>query len=202
MNDFEDVILRGRKVEFDQSLGEPYLDYEKSKSLVEDALALFDKLREAKPKRVVVHKTSGFRDEEIRGFSETLNAAGIMCDLITLRKSGLRLLRYGQMPVPRGSFFSVAEKYYLYTKGYIPELKTYPGSHVPAPLEVIRAVGDSSYKEVCKEILALTKLNWNTADFCSGLPITIGFAKNVGQVLKAFDAHDDTEPEKSYRFYM
>jgi hypothetical protein len=107
------------------------------------------------------------------------------------------------MPVPRGSMFSVDNDInFLYTKGYIPELKTYPGVHVPAPFEIIRARGDSSYKEICKEILALTKLNWNTADFCCGLPITIGFSRNVGQVLKVFDDKDSEEPEKSYRFYM
>ena len=200
-NDFEDVILRGRKVEFDESLGEPFLDYEKSRNLLESALEVFDQHRESKPKRVVIHKTSEFRDGEIQGFRELLDDAGIMYDLVTLRKSTLRLVRYGNMPVPRGCMFEVGGTHYLYTKGYVPELRTYPGVHIPAPFEVIKAHGDSSYKEICKEILALTKLNWNTADFCSGLPITIGFSRNVGQVLKAFD---DTEnaPKKNYRFYM
>jgi hypothetical protein len=202
-NDFEDIILRGKKVDFDEALGAPFLDYEKSKGLLAYALDVFEKLRQAKPQRLVVHKTSEFRDDETKGFSEVLEDAGILYDLITLKKSQLRLVRYGTMPVPRGSMFSVDNDInFLYTKGYIPELKTYPGVHVPAPFEIIRARGDSSYKEICKEILALTKLNWNTADFCCGLPITIGFSRNVGQVLKVFDDKDSEEPEKSYRFYM
>jgi hypothetical protein len=201
-NDFQDVILRGRKVDFDEALGEPYLDYEKSKSLLESALKVFDEHRESKPKRVVIHKTSEFRAGEIKGFSELLEAARISYDLVTLRKSTLRLVRYGHMPVPRGSMFSMDDRCFLYTKGYVPELKTYPGSHVPAPFEVIKAKGDSSYKEICKEILALTKLNWNTADFCSGLPITIGFSRNVGQVLKMFEDDEKEQPQKMYRFYM
>lgn len=202
-NDFHDVILKGRKVDFDQILGEPFLDYDKSISLLTSALEIFNLHREAKPKRLVIHKTSGFRDNEIRGFSELLEKEGIMYDLVTLRKSPLKLIRYGQMPVPRGSMFSFDESAsFLYTKGYVPELKTYPGVHVPAPFEVIKARGDSSYKEICREILALTKLNWNTADFCSGLPITIGFSRNVGQVLKVFEDDDLEEPENSYRFYM
>lgn len=106
------------------------------------------------------------------------------------------------MPVPRGSMFAVDDLNFLYTKGYVPELRTYPGVHVPAPFEVIKAKGDSSYKEICKEILSLTKLNWNTADFCSGLPITIGFSRNVGQVLKVFEETDTEEPDQRYRFYM
>jgi hypothetical protein len=202
-NDFEDIILRGKKVDFDEALGAPYLDYEKSKSLLVYALAVFEKLKRSGPQRLVVHKTSEFSEDETRGFSEVLEEAGILYDLITLKKSPLRLVRYGTMPVPRGSMFSMGnDSHFLYTKGYIPELKTYPGVHVPAPFQIIRARGDSSYKEICKEILALTKLNWNTADFCCGLPITIGFARNVGQVLKVFDEKDNEEPEKSYRFYM
>jgi hypothetical protein len=201
-NDFQDIILRGRKVDFDQALGEPFLDYDKSASLLTSALEVFDQHRDSKPRRLVIHKTSGFRDGEIKGFSELLEQERIMYDLVTLRKSPLRLIRYGSMPVPRGSMFSFDNSQsFLYTKGYVPELKTYPGVHVPAPFEVIKARGDSSYKEICREILALTKLNWNTADFCSGLPITIGFSRNVGQVLKVFDDGDE-EPEKSYRFYM
>lgn len=201
-NDFQDVILRGRKVDFDEALGEPYLDYEKSKSILESALEVFDRHRESKPKRVVIHKTSEFRPEEIRGFSELLESSKIAYDLVTLRKSTLRLIRYGHMAIPRGSMFSLGGKHFLYTKGYVPELKTYPGVHVPAPFEVIKAQGDSSYKELCREILALTKLNWNTADFCSGLPITIGFSKNVGQFLKMFEDDEEQKPKNSYRFYM
>jgi hypothetical protein len=81
-------------------------------------------------------------------------------------------------------------------------LRPTPGVHVLAPFEVIEARGDSSYKEICREILALTKLNWNTADFCSGLPITIGFSRNVGQVLKVFEDKEVEQPAQSYRFHM
>jgi hypothetical protein len=201
-NDFQDIILRGKKVDFDEVLGEPFLDYDKSISLLESALEIFDKHRESKPRRMVIHKTSSFRESEIKGFSEALEKAGIMYDLVTLRKSPMRLVRYGNMPVPRGSMFSVDGLHFLYTKGYVPELKTYPGVHVPAPFEITKARGDSSYKEICKEILALTKLNWNTADFCSGLPITIGFSRNVGQVLKVFEDDEKETPETRYRYYM
>lgn len=201
-NDFEDIILRGRKVEFDEVLGEPFLDYDKSNTLITSALKVFSTHREAKPKRIVIHKTSGFREAEVKGFSEALDKENIMYDLVTLRKSPMRMIRYGSMPVPRGSMYAVDDLNFLYTKGYVPELRTYPGVHVPAPFEVIRAKGDSSYKEISKEILSLTKLNWNTADFCSGLPITIGFSRNVGQVLKVFEETETEEPEQRYRFYM
>jgi hypothetical protein len=152
---------------------------------------------------LVIHKTSDFKADEIKGFGEALEGAGILYDLVTIKKSPLRLVRFGTMPVPRGCMFSVGDDTnFLYTKGYVPELKTYPGVHVPSPFEVRVARGDSSVKEICREILALTKLNWNTADFCCGLPITISFSRTVGHVLKVFDEQGDDEPERSYRFYM
>jgi hypothetical protein len=69
---------------------------------------------------------------------------------------------------------------------------------------LLRPRGDSSPEQVASEVLALTKLNWNTADYCCGVPITIGFARGVGQVLKEFDADPRCkyEPAESYRFYM
>src|SRR6185369_8894173 len=102
-NDYQDIILRGRRVDFDDVLGEPYLDCEQAASLLEYGLNVFNKHRDFKPKRMVIHKTSNFREAEIKGFNEVLDQAGIMCDLISLRKSAMRLVRYGTMDVPRGS---------------------------------------------------------------------------------------------------
>jgi hypothetical protein len=48
----------------------------------------------------------------------------------------------------------------------------------------------------------LTKLNWNTADFCCGVPIALSFARNVGEVFKEFAENDEYEPSRFFRFYM
>ena len=42
--------------------------------------------------------------------------------------------------------------------------RTYPGSSIPEPL-LITIEGDSELKEICKEIMGLTKLDWNTTSF-------------------------------------
>lgn len=44
------------------------------------------------------------------------------------------------------------------------------------PLEILEDHGDSPWTSVLKEIVALTKMNWNTADFACGEPITIADA--------------------------
>ena len=83
-------------------------------------------------------------------------------------------------------------------------MRTYPGSRVPEPLLITR-IGDSELFEVCKEIVGLTKLNWNTTAFATVLPITLAFAKKVGAVLSELDPNE-LDPTKGlpdhYRFYM
>lgn len=121
-NDFEDIILRGKKVDFDESLGAPYLDYEKAKHLIKNGLEIFTKLRRRKPERLVIHKTSTFNEAETKGFSEILEGEDIIYDLISMRKVTMRLIRHGTMPIPRGSMISMdKENHFLYTKGYVPE---------------------------------------------------------------------------------
>jgi len=68
------------------------------------------------------------------------------------------------------------------------------------PLEILEHHGDSPWTGVLKEIVALTKMNWNTADFACGEPITTAFASRVGQIMAEIPEH--VKPRAEYRFYM
>jgi len=202
-NDFDSIVLRGEPVAFDEILKAPVLDRAKARRLVERALEKYETHRHVLPHRIVFHKTSQYTDEEISGFREALDHLRKPFDLVSVTKAPLRLVRWGQYPVPRGCFLEASPvEAFLYTKGFVPDLQTYPGSHIPSPFWVRKAYGDSSMRIICAEILALTKLNWNTADYCCGVPITIGFARGVGEVFKEFDDSDAEEPSDLYRFYM
>ena len=202
-NDFNSVVLRGDKVPFDEAIKSPILDREAARKIVEKSLSEFYGVRKRYPERLVIHKTSRYTQPEINGFEDALRNLKIAYDLVSLTKAPMRLVRWGQYPVPRGAVYEFSEHdAYIYTKGFVPDLQTYPGSHIPAPFWVQRARGDSSMKTICSEILMLTKLNWNTADFCCGVPITLSFARNVGEVFKDFDESDPYEPSRFFRFYM
>ncbi|MFZ1072208.1 MAG: hypothetical protein WAO21_02115 [Verrucomicrobiia bacterium] len=54
--------------------------------------------------------------------------------------------------------------------------------------------------DVCREILALTKLNWNSCAFGSSLPITVRFARDVGKILTELPS--GVRPQTKYKFYM
>jgi hypothetical protein len=71
---------------------------------------------------------------------------------------------------------------------------------VPSPIEIIEHYGDSSPTRLLQEILALTKLNWNSAGYAETLPITLRFSRLVGDILREVPA--DRTPHPRYAFYM
>lgn len=54
---------------------------------------------------------------------------------------------------------------------------------IPLIVEISR--GEADINVVVKDILALTKLNYNTCIFGDGMPITLKFADAVGEILTA-----------------
>lgn len=202
-NDFNSIILRGGRLRYDEKLKSAVLDRDKIADLVTRGLEAFEGNRGKPPKRLVIHKTSTYTQDEIAGVRDAVERLNLAVDLVSLTKTPFRFVRWGKYPVPRGTIYVATDRdAFLYTKGFVPELQTYPGSHIPAPFHVQRAVGDSDITRICSDILALTKLNWNTADFCCGVPITLSFARNVGDVFKEFGEDAPYEPSEYFRFYM
>jgi hypothetical protein len=148
----------------------------------------------------VVHKSSRFWDEELEGLEEASSLVPRK-DFVALGYRGLQFYRTGDYPALRGTYVKFSETdLLLYTTGYVPFLRTYPGARVPLPLEILEHRGDSAWDVVLKEILALTKMNWNTADFACAEPITIAFSRRVGQILAEVSPQSKIQP--AYRFYM
>jgi hypothetical protein len=90
------------------------------------------------------------------------------------------------MPVLRGTAVCISwREGYLWTTGYIPRLRTYPGFETPKPILVDINRGDGDLSTVMRDVLALTKINYNACDYSSGLPVTLKFADRVGEILTA-----------------
>ena len=152
------------------------------------------------PRRIVVHKQSRFFPEELAGFQDALSGR-IEYDLVALAPAtGVRLMRHGQYPPPRGTCLSLGDRRYLYTTGYVPSLGRYPHGHVPTPAQITDHIGDTSARALLAEVLLMTKMNWNSARFAEKLPVTLRFAREVGTILR--DLPEDYTPEARYAFYM
>ena len=62
-------------------------------------------------------------------------------------------------------------------------MKSFFGPRIPRPLEIAQHYGDSTLKSLSKEIIALTRLDWNTTRYSLSIPITLKFSRRVGKIL-------------------
>lgn len=204
-NESEPFVLKGATVPRDQVWGngkQPYLTKDQAADLMDRIVSEYENRFGSPPARVVVHKTSRYQLEEEKGIRESLLERVSGCELVWMAPTGFRLIRRSSQREPvRGTLCRVAgEKTYLFTTGYVPWWSEYPGPHIPAPLEIGVSGEEGNIAERAREILALTKMNWNSADGIGRYPITIQFARRVGTVMTEID--EEQIPNPLYRFYM
>lgn len=197
--DSEGYVIKGKKAITDEN-NAPHVSADEAKRLIEKVIEVYKTNKNQLPRRIVIHKTSRYSEDEKEGFKA--GSIGVQkIDLVAFGTRDIKLLRWGQNPPVRGTMVRLPDKsVLLYTFGYIPYLSVYPGPRVPSPLEILEHHGDTSIETICKEILALTKLNWNSAKFCIKAPITVSFARRVGFILR--NVPPDIEPKNKFKFYM
>lgn len=139
------------------------------------------------PKELFIHGRTMFDDDEWIGFKEAAATSGTKLIGVQIRENtDMRLYRLGTRPVLRGTAYVRSQRSaYLWTKGFSPRLRTYPGREVPRPLQVDVVRGDASIDTVLADVMALTKLNYNTCLLSDGLPVTLRFANSIGEILTA-----------------
>ncbi|OAI30616.1 hypothetical protein A1351_22510 [Methylosinus sp. R-45379] len=153
------------------------------------------------PNELFIHGKVRFDNEEWAGFSSTVPPATRLVGVQIRRQNEVKLFRYGSRPVLRGTAAIVSERFaYLWTVGFTPRLATYPGREVPNPLTVDVVRGDCPIETVLGDLMALTKLNFNGANFSDGLPVTLRFADLVGEILTA-GPNKETAP-LPFKFYI
>lgn len=180
-------ILKGKRAQTESRGRHPYMTKEDARQLIADALLAYKNHHKNYPARVVVLKTSRFRQDEADGIFEAMSEAGAeLRDLVWVQESStFKILRDGNYPVMRGTFVELDGKGLLYTTGSMPYYGTYPGLYDPRPLLLCPYTGgDSTIAQIAQEILALTKVNWNSTQMNQKLPIPIRAARAVGEVLK------------------
>jgi hypothetical protein len=154
------------------------------------------------PQRVVIHKSSGWWLEEAAGCREALKSRVAKYDLVALQaQDSVRLLPASKYPALRGTRFTVGDLDYLYTTGFVAELGQFHGTHVPSPIQIADHLGyDTPRETILKEILVLTKMNWNSSRLGGLMPITLKFSRLVGEIMREIPM--DLEPRPQQKFYM
>jgi hypothetical protein len=197
------VIVRGAIAEQGEHDKQPHLTSEDAQALLDDALERYRQVHGTLPAALSLHKTSSFSGPERSGFLKAAAAARLTCELVWLTSSDNAMLVRGTKTYPplRGTLVTLDEdEHLLYTHGSVPYYKTYPGLYVPRPLGVRPCALDRPVHDVAREILSLTKLNWNRARMEARWPITLLTARRVGQILRHVPDSVDAAPH--YAKYM
>lgn len=169
------------------------------------------------PRRVMVHKTTEFKPDEVDGCMEALH----LCESVDLvqvvedvgwrgiRIEGSRGLTKGSpapFPVPRGTLLSLGPREaLLWTHGDVRDIgqrgSYFQGARsTPRPVRLIRHAGHGPWDETARAALALSKMDWNNDALYDPLPVTIGYAKVLARVVKRMRGLG-TAPYQ-FRFFM
>ncbi len=196
----EGLIVQGGNARVDRRDRTAHLSAEDAHALLARGLGSYRREHLNMPARVVVHKTSYFDRAEIEGFRQAAQDQRVeILDLVSVRRAGARLFRAAEHAVQRGTALQTDDRSgVIYLKGTVPYFRTYPGMYVPRALEFTRDDGATSPLELAKELLELSKLNFNNTQFDSGDPITVRAARRVGEILKHVGPDKDVQSRFRY----
>lgn len=166
------------------------------------------------PERVVLHKRTPFLDAEREGLSHALKGISQLEMLTFEHEAAWRFLAYNPrkkevdgFPVRRGTVMPLSDNQcLLWVHGGTTEVNDqgrvyYQGkSRIPAPVRMTRYMGQTPLEQLASEVLGLSKMDWNSFDLYSQMPVTLkssGAIARIGQLLSRLG------PEMyDYRLFM
>jgi hypothetical protein len=170
------------------------------------------------PRRVMVHKNSEFKPDEVDGCMEALH----LCEAVDLVQvvedvawRGIRIDRdqrnggKGQpaaFPVARGTVIGISPREaLLWTHGDVRGIDQRGGyfkgaRSTPRPLRLVRHAGHGAWDDTARAVLALSKMDWNNDALYDPLPVTMSYAKVLARVVKRMSGLG-TAPYQ-FRFFM
>jgi hypothetical protein len=181
---------------------ECHLSADAAYNLLSGVLKTYDELEGRTLNEVFLHCRSELDNEEFRGFKKAcpkgVNLVGIR---VKPEKFGIRAFRHEVWPIIRGSVLILNNRScILWTTGFKPSILTYDGWELPMPLKIDIQFGDATIRQVATDILALTKLNYNTCKLGDSQPVTVGFSARVGEILVANPNVKKVSPK--FKFYI
>ena len=179
-----------------------HLSREKARELISMVAAAYAEKVGQAPKEMFIHAQGSFDDEEWRGFREAVPQGTNVVGVRIRDTRGLKVYRPGENPVVRGTAHLETERSgYLWSRGYVPYLLTYPGRETPNPLRIDLLRGNADLRVVMEDVLNLTKLNFNACIYGDGRPVTLRFADAVGEILTAGPVQA-SQPPLPFKHYI
>lgn len=205
LNEGDGLVFRGANGPWQTKKNEFHLQADEARNLLKKVIDTFCDKHNGPPKELFIHGRTKFNDEEWDAFCEACPAETNLVYVRIKKTSGeTKLYRQGDYPVIRGTALMLDDlNAYLWSNGFLPRLDTYIGPETPNPLLItlMRSSGDMpKLEDVLRDILGLTKINYNACNFNDGLPVTVRFADKVGDVLvlKSAQGHE----KQPFKFYI
>lgn len=169
------------------------------------------------PRRVMVHKTTEFKRDEVDGCMEAFH----LCEAVDLVQivadvgwRGVKVERgysgeaEGQptdFPVERGTLLDISPREaLLWTHGDVSgigRMSFFKGERsTPKPIRLVRHAGHGPWDDTARAILGLSKMNWNNDSLYDALPVTLSYASILAQVVKRMNRFRSTPYQ--FRFFM
>ncbi len=169
------------------------------------------------PRRVMVHKTTEFKLEEIDGCMEALHLCEAVdlvqivehvgwCGIRVDNDTGMKKGKPADFPVARGTVVGLGPREsLLWLHGDVRGIRDrgayFQGARsTPRPVRLVRHAGHGPWDDTARAILALSKMDWNNDALYDPLPVTIGYAKVLARVVKRMRGLGSAPYQ--FRFFM
>ncbi|WP_171105907.1 MULTISPECIES: nuclease PIN [unclassified Ruegeria] len=197
----------------------PYLTRSDMRAVMSRSLNLYrSRNGGALPQRLVVHKTTDYKQSEIEGVLDATSAVPEVECVEVNQSSAWRSVwltenkgsgspsKPDRFPVPRGTtLFKSGYSVLVWVAGNAPEASLerdyYQGKKsIPLPLKLVRHTGSGPLECTALEALALTKMDWNNDALYDPVPVTIRYSQTLAKTI----ANVPSLPgrEYPYRLFM
>lgn len=198
----------------------PFLSRAEMRRVMARSLSLYQRRHGGRsPKRIIVHKSTEFKRDEVDGCFDAFHA----CEQVELyqvqqesmwrgvvinqpRTPGQRRGEAGMYPCARGTILPLGTReVLLWTQGNAPSATGgrdfyKEGKGVPHPVVLRRFAGHGNWIEPARNVLGLTKMNWNNDSLYDRLPVTLSYASVLAQTIKRMPTIQPRPYE--FRFFM
>jgi hypothetical protein len=208
--------------ECDKVKDNPYLTRDEMFKVMNRSLSLYqDRHNGSAPSKITVHKRTHFTEQEVEAcleaFPENTEVEliqicqtpwlGIKVPWSLSGKSSDEVKKDLSFPVERGSYLPVSESQCLlwiqgnvYGKGLISNYPNYYKEQIriPRPVLLKRFTGDGGWHETCRNIIGLSKMDWNNDALYNYDPVTLAYSDTLANVIK----HMPTLTRQAYQYRL
>lgn len=191
----------------------PYLSYYEMQSVLSRCLSVYQQGHAGQiPKKITVHKTTPFRDEEIEAAIDSFNEATEVELVQIVQRTDWQALRYDRgrpargnkqevpaaptfFPVERGLLTAVgSNEALLWTQGSVRGVHMENSSYdvykeaalkpIPSPILLRRFSGVGGWHDTAMGILGLTKMDWNNNTLYKKIPVTLVYSSVFAKIIQ------------------